>query len=179
MNVIKVGKICGDQDGAIWNDYLFRFKATGDYAVYDLKNMDLYNYNGEQTPIYKSKLDRFSEIVPHSNAVVFTNEYYYENDEFPLLLSNVYNNYMDDDTLNAVALAYRVQRDGEIFLTKLVGMIEIDFKKEEGLWFSKNGKDARPYGNFLVDTEKDLYYAFVMIDDEHITRYFTFEMPKK
>jgi len=177
MNILKIGKICGNQDGAIFSNYLFRFNDNGNYSVYTLENLDFSKNNGDIKPIFSGKLDRFSEIVPHSNAVFFGSEYFDENDEFPILYSNIYNNYSKDGNMDAVLLCYRVLRDGENFTTKLIGEIKIGFKDEKGFWRSSIGEDARPYGNFISDKNSNKLYAFVMIDKENITRYFAFDMP--
>ena len=34
MNIRKIGKICGDQDGAIYGDELFRFGTFGERQYY-------------------------------------------------------------------------------------------------------------------------------------------------
>ena len=177
MNITKIGKICGDQDGAVFSDFLFRFNASGDYSVYNLKNLDFSMDNGDVAPIYSGKLDRFSEIVPHSNATFFGSNYYEDGDEFPILYSNLYNNYANDETKNALLLCYRVKRDGSDFTTSLIGEIKIGFKDERNFWRSSIGEDVRPYGNFVSDKNSSKLYAFVMIDKENITRYFSFNMP--
>jgi len=41
----------------------------------------------------------------------------------------------------------------------------------------ENG-DVRPYGNFVVDTDRNQYCGFTMRDKEQTTRYFTFTLPK-
>ena len=71
---------------------------------------------------------------------------------------------------------YRLQRQGNTFTTTLVQLIEIGFT-EDPIWCSENGQDVRPYGNFAIDTEKALYYAFTMRDQEQMTRYFCFSLP--
>ena len=91
MKIEKIAKIKYGQDGAIWGGFLFRFDSDGSCAVYE---MDKVCANGEEIEAYSSFfLDRIDEVKPHSNSVVFGNEYYEGGDEFPLLYSNVYNNY--------------------------------------------------------------------------------------
>ena len=177
MDIIKIGKICGDQDGAIFSDFLFNFNGSSDYSVYSLKNLDLSKDNGNLSPLYSGKLDRFSEIVPHSNAVFFGSNYFEEDDEFPILYSNIYNNYANDKDMDATLLCYRVKRNGNEFTTTLIGEIKVGFKDERGFWRSSEGEDTRPYGNFVSDKNSDKLFAFVMIDKENITRYFSFNMP--
>ncbi|MBE7027173.1 MAG: hypothetical protein E7410_06420 [Ruminococcaceae bacterium] len=38
--------------------------------------------------------------------------------------------------------------------------------------------DVRPYGNFVIDTQQGILYAFTMRDNTHSTRYFSFKLPK-
>ena len=125
-------------------------------------------------------LDGIDRIVPHSNSVVFGNEYYNSEDEFPLLYTNIYNNYAKkDNPLRGVCLLYRLQKKQEKFFTTLVQMIEIGFVNNENLWISgEDTKDIRPYGNFVINTKNNKYYAFVMRDKTRTTRYFSFDLPK-
>ena len=94
--------------------------------------------------------------------------------------SNIYNNYADaDNKLKGVCLVYRLQRNEREFTSTLVQIIEIGFVEDENLWKSVGEKeDARPYGNFTIDTKRGIYYAFTMRDNEHSTRYFSFDLPK-
>ena len=90
MNITQIGNITDGQDGAVFNSLLFRFKTNGLCYVYDLKNLTI----EQKSPIVSIfTLDKADKIVPHSNSVVFSNQYYTDGDEFPLLYSNIYNNY--------------------------------------------------------------------------------------
>lgn len=177
MKITEIAQIKGGQDGAIFGKYLFRFDHKGLCRVY---NMDEILRGGEVAPFTDFVLDRAEDIVPHSNAVCFGSEYYAEGDEFPLLYSNIYNNYAKTDTpLKGVCCVYRLERDGESFKTTLVQLIEIGFVEDASLWKLCAEKDgARPYGNFVVDRENGKYYAFVMRNEENGTRYFVFDLPK-
>ena len=175
MKLQKIGNVMEGQDGAIWNNLIFRFNHAAKCAVYDAKKM----VAGDSTPITYFELDKKDLIMPHSNAVFFGNEYYEDGDEFPLLYSNVYNNYkFDKDRQPGVCCVYRLQRDGEGFKTTLVQVIEIGFVYDDTLWCSKEKNDTRDYGNFVIDREKSIYYAFTMIDDIKLSRYFAFNLPK-
>ena len=172
MDAKKLGVIEKGQDGAIFNKYLFRFNGKGACSVYQIENL-----SNNSAPISRFVLDKSDLIVPHSNSVVFGNARYSENDEFPLLYSNVYNNYAKaDNPMKGVTCVYRLQRNENTFSTTLVQLIEIGFV-EDKLWRSENGIDVRPYGNFVIDTKKSLLYAFTMRDEEQTTRYFTFDLP--
>ena len=181
MKIKQIAKTQGGQDGAIYGNHMFRFNTKGICRVYDISSLnEKKDEIIEFSPIAEFTLDRAEEIVPHSNAVVFGYELYEEGDEFPLLYSNIYNNYAKaEDKLVGVCCVYRLQREGKSFKTTLVQLIEIGFTDDRELWRSKEDiADVRPYGNFVIDNNNGKYYAFVMRDDDKTTRYFAFNMPK-
>lgn len=171
MLVRKVANIAMGQDGAIWGNYLFRFRENGLGTVYRLPQFE---------EISMFTLDQAERIAPHSNCVVFGCEYYDPSDEFPLLYSNIYNNYAKSDApLTGVCCVYRLQRIGEGFTSTLVQLIEIGFTENPQYWKSSDGaKDVRPYGNFVIDREKGEYWAYTMRDTDKKSRYFSFGLPK-
>ena len=57
----------------------------------------------------------------------------------------------------------------------LVQTIKINFCDEEP-W--TDGEDIRPYGNFFIDTDKSVLYAYTLRDALHVTRFFRFDLPK-
>ena len=96
------------QDGAIWGDYLFRFDSKGNGIVYKMSDVKT---NKDPKPISEFVLDKANAIVPHSNAVAFGTEFYENGDEFPLLYTNIYNNYANSPSkLNGMCLVYRLQK---------------------------------------------------------------------
>jgi hypothetical protein len=175
MKIKKLSKIIGGQDGAIYNNLLFRFSSKGGCTVYDMNDLA-----EEAVPLAEFKLDGLDIMVPHSNSVIFGNEYFAEGDEFPLLYSNVYNNYSKtEDKRPGICCVYRLVRDGNVFSTTLVQLIKIGFTDDRELWRSAGDvEDKRPYGNFVVDTDKNQLWAFVMRDGEKQTRYLSFDLPK-
>ena len=175
MEIKALSKIIGGQDGAIYKNYLFRFSSRGGCTVYDLSALC-----AEPASISEFKLDGSELIVPHSNSVTFGNEFFAPGDEFPLLYSNVYNNYAKtEDKRVGICCVYRLTREGNTFSTKLVQLIRIGFTDDRSLWRSSGDiEDKRPYGNFVVDTDKDQLWAFVMRDGAMQTRYFAFDLPK-
>ena len=175
MKIKKLSKIIGGQDGAIYNNLLFRFSSKGGCTVYDMNTLA-----EEAVPFAEFKLDGSDLIVPHSNSVTFGNEFFSQDDEFPLLYSNVYNNYAKaEDKRVGICCVYRLTREGDTFTTKLVQLIKIGFTDDRGLWRSSGDfEDKRPYGNFVVDTDRNQLWAFVMRDGEKQTRYFAFDLPK-
>lgn len=172
MKITQIGNITDGQDGAVFGGLLFRFKTNGLCYVYDLENLTI----EQKSPIVSIfSLDKADKIIPHSNSVVFGNEYYNDDDEFPLLYSNIYNNYAkSDNKLMGVCCVYRIWREENEFKSQLVGFIEIGFSND-ALW--STGDDVRPFGNFVIDNEKGLYHAFTMRDKDQKTRYFSFKLP--
>lgn len=176
MNIKPFATMPKGQDGAIFGDLLFRFNARGKGKVYDLRTAAA---GAEMTPIATLMLDRADQIVPHSNAVCFGTEYAVEGDEFPLLYSNIYNNYAKEaDRRVGVCCVYRLYRDGEGFATTLLQLIRIGFTEDSALWCSPDAADVRPYGNFTIDRERGLFWAYVMRDSSRTTRYFSFRLPR-
>ncbi|MBQ5911063.1 MAG: hypothetical protein IIW94_03525 [Clostridia bacterium] len=177
MEMKSVGKITWGQDGAVFNNLLFRFDHMGNCTVYDL-SAHPENTQTEHTPLARFTLDKADVIKPHSNSVSFGKEYYNKGDDFPLLYTNIYNNYSSyESKMIGVTCVYRIQRNGTKFSSTLVQIIEIGFT-ENGLWKSQTIGDSRPYGNFVIDCEKAVYYAFTMRDEDSTTRYFAFDLPK-
>ena len=183
MKLTQIGKMAyGAQDGAIWGDFAFRFNANGDCRVFDARPLD---NAAEDTPVELPLLASFAvnpaePLVPHFNAVVFGTEYFAEGDEFPLLYANIYNNYAKaEDRLEGTCCVYRLTREDLQFSMELVQVIRIGFTKDP-LWISEGDKpDVRPYGNFVIDRDKNLLHVFTMRDAEHKTRYFSFRLPKR
>lgn len=156
------------QDGAICGGFLFRFDAKGICNVFSL---------ADKVKVSSFTLDKADVIAPHSNAVCFGCEYFEQGDEFPLLYTNIYNNYRSaQDRLEGIVCVYRVVREDFVFLTKLVQIIRVGFVQDP-LWKSCD-RDVRPYGNFVVDTDEERLYAFTMRDEDQVTRYFEMRLPK-
>lgn len=176
VGISQVAKISSSQDGAIYGDYLFTFGSGGTCRVYkveDLNNVD----SGSSLPtLAKFNLDKIDLLKPHANAVSFSNVFYQDGDKFPLLYSTVYNTYKNnDDRKEGTCCVYRLTEDNGVFSSELVQVIQIGFVDDEEIWSSKS--DARPYGNFVVDSVNNKIYAFTMRDKQKTTRYFQFDLP--
>ena len=170
MKMTPVGKVAPGQDGAIFGGFLFRFDAAGNCRVHSLCDL---------SEVGSFRLDKADILCPHSNAVMFGNEYYCPEDEFPILYSNIYNTYAKaEDKMKGVTCVYRIQKEGYAFTSTLVQIIEVGFTEDTPLWKSPNVLDVRPYGNFVIDRELSLYYASTMCDELQISRYFAFPLPK-
>lgn len=170
MRFTKIGKISAGQDGAVWGKFLFRFEGNSVCHVYSLDTLE---------KVSEFSLDQTQDWLPHSNAVTFGCEYCEEGDEFPLLYSNVYNNYAKEaDRRVGVCCVYRLTREGHTFHTRLVQTVTVGFTEDESLWCSEGKADIRPYGNFTIDRDREIYYGFTMRDTSASTPYFAFRLPK-
>ncbi len=180
MKLNFITNIAGGQDGAIFGKYLFRIENNGEVTVYDLEKIKPTSEEESAERIGFFNLDRCAELCPHSNSVMFGTEYFSPEDEFPLLYSNIYNNYAKTETpMKGVCCVYRIQRNDGGFASTLVQLIEIGFVNDPSLWrMSAEEESKRPYGNFTIDKDKGIYYAFVMRESAEGTRYFAFDLPK-
>lgn len=179
MKITKIGKIDGPgQDGAIYGSELFRFDHRGNCAVYNLEEL-CENDIPELNPIATFRLDNADLIVPHSNSVCFSCDFYEENDAYPLLYTNIYNNYEKaEERLLGVCCVYRIQRIGSEFKSTLVQLIKIGFCDDPSLWkASADEHGIRPHGNFVIDTDTHSLYAYVMRSEKLGSRYFRFDLP--
>ena len=158
------------QDGAIYKDSLFLFNASGTCTVYNIDSRE---------QVGSFKLDKLSLLKPHANSVCFGTEFYSESDKFPLLYVNIYNNYKSDpDRKEGVCCVYRIAKQGSTYSSVLVQVIKIGFVEDTTLWKSVSAKgDRLPYGNFVVDTDENMLYAFVLRDKNKTTRFFKFKLP--
>lgn len=175
MKIEKIGKITGGQDGAIFKNELFRFDTKGKCTVFDLSSLGQCKETPLE-PISEFYLDRLDVVIPHSNAVFFGSEYYGSDDTYPILYTNVYNNYSSStDKRMGMLCAYRLKKTENGYETKLLQQIRIGFCDDE-LWkASKTDHGVRPYGNFVA--ENGFLFAFVMRNEENGTRFFKFKLP--
>ena len=107
-----LGIVHKGQDGAIWNGCVFRFNGKGQCWVYNLTTME---------PVGEFTLDKADILCPHSNSVFFGTEYFDDGDAFPLLYSNIYNNYPGQ--MAGTCCAYRITRSNGKFTSQLVQVI--------------------------------------------------------
>lgn len=148
------------QDSACYGNNFITFNSTGYYEMFTM--------NGD---LLKSStcLDQVSTIAPHANSVCFGTEKYDAGDNYPLLYVNAYNN-----TTLPIGACY-VYRLLNNMTTSLQQTILIDFTNDP-IW-AGDGQSVRPYGNFIVDTDNNKLYAYVMIDSLNVTRFFKFNLP--
>lgn len=175
MIIKKIGKITGGQDGAVCGTELFRFDTKGKCTVFDLSELD---HSEEKILSPKSVffLDKLDIVTPHSNAVFFGTEYYDVTDTYPILYTNVYNNYSaSNDKRMGMLTAYRLEKTNVGYKTTLLQIIKIGFT-EDIVWKSNEKEHGvRPYGNFVA--EREYLYSFVMRNEENGTRFFKFNLP--
>jgi len=178
MKLTKTARMKTGQDGAFFGDFMFRFNAKGRCTVYDARALDTADGETELPVIGTFAVNEADALVPHFNAVVFGCEYCAEGDEFPLLYANIYNNYAKaENRREGMCCVYRLVRRGADFTITLVQVIRIGFT-DTALWRSAGAADVRPYGNFVIDRERELLHVFTMRDEERVTRYFTFALPR-
>lgn len=173
MQFNKIAKIAVAQDGAIWDGELFRIDAAGRCSVYNVNEL------GEPTPLATFMLDKKELICPHSNSVCFGTKYYDKDDKYPLLYTNIYNNYSKaEDKLVGVTCVYRIEKTNDDFNSTLVQLIEIGFVEDVELWrATPEEHGVRPYGNFLVNPDDGAFWAYTMLNEERGTRYYKFDTP--
>lgn len=180
MKIEPIAKIVRGQDGAIRNGFLFRFDSRGPCTVYRMADvLSAADAETEVPFLSRFKLEKTELLCPHSNAVVFGSAFAEKGDEFPLLYTNIYNNYAKaEDKREGTLAVYRLTRDGDTFAASLVQVIAVGFVQDATLWRSSADKeDTRPFGNFVVDPENNILYAFTMRDAQQTTRYFAFPLP--
>lgn len=169
ISLTALDNIVPGQDGAIFDGKIFRLDSKGNCKVQDLQSREI---------LGAFCVDKADLIAPHSNAVCFGPAYFQEGDEFPLLYSNVYNNYSSkEDKREGICCVYRIFREDGAYTSQLVQLIQVDFVNDSAYWYSSQHKDVRPYGNFVVDTADNSLYAYVMRDESRKTRVFRFELP--
>jgi hypothetical protein len=172
-NVFEIGAANNGpwQEGAISGGNLFVLNHAGQGAVFSLDKKE---------QIGSFTLDKRAALNPHANSVVFSSTYYEEGDKYPLMYVNVYNNYAHQrERFRGYCMVYRILEDKSGFSTKLVQVINIGFTEDLNMWKSlENNGDVCGYGNFVVDTDNNKLYAFVMRDANKTTRFFEFDLPQ-
>lgn len=154
------------QDSAVYDGKLFTFGSDGNYKVFDFET---------KTQLASLSLD--GDYTPHANAVSFGNKLN-DSDPYPLLYITGYNGTdASDNALNpGVCLVYKVNAD---YTTELVQVISIAFTNNIALWGSGKSSDGiYRFGDFVVDTDNNVLYAFTIRDDYLTnTRFFKFNLP--
>ena len=173
-NVFKIGSANYGgpwQEGAIFDGKLFMLNHEELGGVFDMKSGEM---------IGDFICDRTDFLSVHSNSICFGTEYYDKNDKYPLMYICVYNNYEgQSNQYEGHCGVYRITEDGSDFKGDLVQVIKIGFTEDRNMWKSLPNKgDICPYGNFIVDTDKNDLYAYVMRDATQTTRYYKFDLPK-
>lgn len=149
------------QDSAIASDgHIISFTNNGRYKVMSIYGQELKAL---------TDLDNRAVINPHSNCAFFGTEKYDADDIYPIVYTNAYNN---TGLPQGTFYGYRLKND---LTTTFLQSIRIGFTDSD-LW-TGGGYNTRPYGNFLMDTDNNKLYAYTMIDNLHVTRFFKFSMP--
>lgn len=160
-SAISTGLNMAGQDSAIASDgHIMTFTNNGYYQVLDISGQQIKS---------QTALDQQATIAPHSNCAFFGTEKYDADDLYPLVYTNAYNT---AGLPKGTFYAYRLKND---LTTEFLQTIKIGFT-EENIW-TGGGTNVRPYGNFLMDTDNGKLYAYTMIDNLNVTRFFRFSMP--
>ena len=153
------------QDGCIYGNYLFAFLKDGTCYIFDAETFSL---------IDLTYLPSYNGMTPHSNSVSFA-EKTNDDEEFPLLYSNIYNNYPSYLESYGVCCVYKISRDDRHFSFSLVQVIKVSFVDDYNLWYD-NSDNESPFGNFVVCDNKLI--VFVNLFGSLKTRFFVFELPE-
>ncbi len=171
-NVFEIGAAYNGpwQEGAIADGKLFAINHNGEGVVYSLEGKE---------KLGTFLLDKRNAINPHANSVAFGSQYYKKGDKYPLMYVSVYNNYENDaERYEGHCLVYRILEDKKGYSSELVQVIKIGFTEDLTLWKSLEGRgDVNPFGNFVVDTDNNELYAYVLRDADKVTRFFKFSVP--
>ena len=157
----STGLVTYGQDSACYGDNFITFNNSGYYKMYTM-NGDLLKAS--------TALDQVATYAPHANAVCFGTEKYDAGDNYPLLYVNAYNT---PGLPQGACYVYRLLNN---MSTSLQQQILINFTGDP-IW-AGDGSSVRPYGNFIVDTDNNKLYVYVMIDSLNVTRFFKFDLPE-
>lgn len=152
------------QDGCVYNNYLFTFDSEGKCFVFDLTNKEL---------LCSTILPNVNGLLPHSNCVCFGKKMN-EDDEFPLLYTNVYNNYSNNEETYGLCFVYKITKTNICsFSFRHIQTIKVSFI--DSVFWHNNSNNNSPYGNFLV--YDDFLFVYLNIFGSKITRFFKFPLP--
>ena len=155
----------GHQGGCVYGNLLFVCMGTGSVNVYNLLQNCAIAY--AMTPIATFQLG----MQLHGNSVFFGKKYD-DADPFPILYVNSYNDNIQKGSL----YGFRISVSGSTYTCTLVQTIHIGFVNSS-IW-TDGASDTRTYGNFIIDTEKNILYAYTLLDTTNVTRFFAFTMPE-
>ena len=155
------GVIAGDQ-------YLFVIGSAGSVRPYDITT-------SPWTKLTDFDLGDLSTLAPHCNSAFFGLEKYDNGDDYPILFVNAYNAPgLPLGTLYGYRVVKTTVNDAPVFTATLVQTITVGFT-DNAIW--TDGNDIRPYGNFVLDTDNNVLYAYTLRDADQVTRFFGFNMP--
>ena len=91
--------------------------------------------------------------------------------------SNVYNSYASQsDKHIGECCVYAVHGAANVWANSLVQVLKVGFIDDLERWPAAS--EARPYGNFVVDSENGCLYVFVMYSSRKLTYWYKFDLPK-
>ena len=90
--------------------------------------------------------------------------------------SNVYNNYASQsDKHIGECCVFEVHGAANVWANSLVQVLKVGFIDDLDRWPAAS--ESRPYGNFLVDEEKECLYVYVMYSSKKLTYWYKFDLP--
>ena len=90
--------------------------------------------------------------------------------------SNVYNNYASQsDKHIGECCVFEVHGAANVWANSLVQVLKVGFIDDLDRWPAAS--ESRPYGNFLVDDEKECLYVYVMYSSKKLTYWYKFDLP--
>lgn len=133
------------------------------------------------TTITKEVILSAAPEVDHISLIAYNNELpIYEctySGDVLHLYSNVYNSYASEtDKHIGECCVFNVHGAANIWDNSLVQILKVGFIDDIDYWPSAS--EARPYGNFVVDSENGCLYVFVMYSSRKLTYWYKFDLPK-
>ena len=148
-----------NQSIAMYGGYLFLLEETGLGVVIDYAT--------------KNIVSTFALPVPndnHYNSAMFTDIFYDDNDEFPLMITSRCGNLYDKTTDLNEAMLLRVQRNGTTFTCTLINSIKSDIQGFSSDWCVDNNNRSI---TFIVYTN-----GTFLENENNPVKFFTWNLPK-
>lgn len=150
------------QDGAIYDGKSFVGDANGTIYIKTAAT-------GEA--IQAMALDKNDVLTVHSNAVAISTRTGVH------LYSNVYSNYKSaEDKHIGECCVYSLSEASGVWSNALAQIIKIGFLADETYWPPET--EPRPYGNFVVDDENNILYAYVLYSGKKKIYWYKFNLPE-
>lgn len=156
-----------DMDNVAYPDITdYQFTSAQGFAVFD--DYMFFCIDGGSFIVIKKSTKEILDVVPalvssnnHNNSAQFTNIYYDDADEFPMLLASRCGTIATLDPENDRGIFYRIQRNGNDFTFSVVNTVGFDFLTRGGNWnIDPAGKEIMYIGyiknNYMFTTDNPL-----------------------